>query len=62
MKSYFRCGISSAALGSQDDELLDHFPLSKSELKQEVADLLFSDSDSDAEFEGFIESEMTEDY
>ena len=41
-----------------NDKLLDHFPLSKSELKQEAADLLFTDSDSDTEFKGFSESEM----
>ena len=33
-----------------DDQLHGHIPESKSELKQEAADLLFTDADSDAEF------------
>ena len=32
---------------SQDDELLDHFPLDEAETRQEAASLLFSDSESD---------------
>ena len=46
-------------MAHKNDELLDHFPLSKSGLKQEASDLLFADSDSDAEFEGFSESDVT---
>ena len=48
-----RCGISNAMDVSQDDELLDHFPLDETETRQEAASLLFSDSESDSEFEGF---------
>ena len=45
--------------GHPYDELLRHFSLSKSELKQEAADS-FTDSDSDAEFESFSESEIVD--
>jgi hypothetical protein len=47
VKSFLRCGISNAMDGSQDDELLDHFSLSETELRPGTADLLFNDSDLD---------------
>ena len=43
---------------AQDDELLDHFPLDEAETRQEAASLLFSDSESDSEFEGFNDSDL----
>ena len=43
---------------SQDDEVLDHFPLDEAETRQEAASLLFSDSQSDFEFEGFNDSDL----
>ena len=44
--------------GSQDDELLDHFPPDEAETRQEAASLLFSESESDSEFEGFNDSDL----
>ena len=58
VKSFLRCGISNVMDGSQDDELLDHFPLDEAETRQEAASLLFSDSESDSEFEGFNDSDL----
>ena len=58
VKSFLRCGISNSMDESQNDKLLDHFPLDEAETRQEAASLLFSDSKSDFEFEGFNDSDL----
>ena len=40
VKLFLHCGISNTKDGSQDDELLDHFPLDEAETRQEAASLL----------------------
>ena len=60
VKSFLCCGISNTMDGLQDDELLDHFPLDEAETRQEAASLLFSDSESDSEFEGFSDSDLND--
>jgi hypothetical protein len=58
VKSFLRCGISNAMDGSEDDEVQTHFPPSEAEIRQEGASLLFSDSESESEFEGFNDSDI----
>ena len=58
VKSFLRCGISNAMDGSQDDEVLDHFPPNERGVRREGASLLFSDSESESDFEGFDDSDL----
>jgi hypothetical protein len=44
--------------GSQDDQVLDHFLPNEAEVPSQGASLLFSDSESEDNFEGFDDSDI----